>query len=292
MKQVLKKKEKISADNDLDSSTSRKPHSSGRGKEESLGVNPEQAPPFMAGNVEWVDRPRSVFEHLEEIRNRIIFCLFLIAVCSALTYSFIPRIMALIIRSVGKLYFMAPTEAFWVQVKLALFIGFYCALPFIFYQVWRFVEIGLKQNEKRFILPLALGSFVLFTLGGSFCYVFVIPVAVKFLLSYGSETLVPLISVSKYISFIVCLVLAFGFTFQLPLILMFLARIGMVTSRILRNYRRFAVLGSFVIGAALTPTPDMVNQTLLAVPLIVLYELSIWLIRIFEHKALNENEAL
>jgi sec-independent protein translocase protein TatC len=231
-----------------------------------------------------MDKPLSVMDHLEELRNRILFCLFLIILCTALAYTFVQQIMNIIVRSIGTLYFMSPAEAFWVQIKLALFIGLYSALPFIFYQIWKFVEIGLKQKEKRHVLPLSVGSFILFTIGGAFCYLFVVPVAVKFLLSYGSDTLVALISVSKYLSFIGCLVFAFGLTFQLPLVLMFLARIGIISSASLRKFRRFAVLGSFIIGAALTPTPDMVNQTLLALPIIVLYEMSIWLIRIFEKK--------
>ncbi|MCG2712687.1 MAG: twin-arginine translocase subunit TatC [Candidatus Omnitrophica bacterium] len=223
-------------------------------------------------------------DHLEELRNRILFCLVLIILCAALAYSFVEQIMAFLTRSIGTLYFMSPAEAFWVQVKLAMFAGLYCALPFIFYQIWKFVEIGLKQNERKYVLPMSIAGFILFTLGGVFCYFLVIPVAVRFLLSYGSSTLLPLISVSKYLSFIGCLVFAFGFTFQLPLILMFLARLGIVSCASLRKFRRFAVLGSFIIGAALTPTPDMVNQTLLALPIIVLYEMSIWLIKIFEKK--------
>jgi len=196
--------------------------------------------------------------------------------------------MDFIIRYIGKLYFMSPPEAFWVQVKVAFFIGLYCSLPFIFYQIWRFIELGLRQKEKRFLLPLSIASFILFTVGGSFCYFLVIPIALKFLLSYGSAVLVPLISVSKYISFIGALVFAFGITFQLPLVMIFLARVGIVNNRILRKFRRFAVLGSFIVGAVLTPTPDMVNQTLLAVPIIVLYEMSIWLVKIFEREEVKK----
>lgn len=223
-------------------------------------------------------------EHLEELRKRIIFSFVLILVCTFLVYSFIPKIMNFIAKPVGKLYFMSPSEAFWIQVKLAFFIGLYCALPFVFYQIWRFIEIGLRQNEKHFILPLSIASFLLFSLGGSFCYFLVLPAAIKFLLSYGSDSLVPLISVSKYISFVFCFVFAFGITFQLPLILIFLAKMGIVTSQALWKFRRLAILGSFILGAALTPTPDMVNQTFLALPIIVLYEISIWLVKIFERK--------
>jgi len=221
-------------------------------------------------------------DHLEELRNRILFSLVLIIICTALVYNFTTQIMDILVLSVGKLYFMGPAEAFWVKVKLALFVGLYCSLPFLFYQIWKFVELGLRKDERKQVLPLSISSFILFTIGGSFCYFFVIPVAIKFLLSYGSDTLVPLISVSKYLSFIGCLIFAFGGTFQLPLVLMFLARIGIVNVKLLRKFRRFAIIGSFIVGAALTPTPDMVNQTLLALPIIVLYELSILLIRIFE----------
>ncbi|MBI4846108.1 MAG: twin-arginine translocase subunit TatC [Candidatus Omnitrophica bacterium] len=237
---------------------------------------------------ELADKPRSVIEHLEELRSRIFFSLFLVIICSALVYSFIPQVMNFIIKPVGKLYFMSPAEAFWVQVKLAFFLGLYCALPFVFYQAWKFVEVGLKRNERCLIFPLALASFILFTLGAGFCYFLVVPVAVRFLLSYGLETLVPLISVSRYLSFIGSLIFSFGITFQLPLAIMVLARIGLINSKILRQMRRFAVLAGFIVGAALTPTVDMLNQTLLALPIIVLYELSIWLVKILEKTALHQ----
>ncbi|MFH1460307.1 MAG: twin-arginine translocase subunit TatC [Candidatus Omnitrophota bacterium] len=231
-----------------------------------------------------IDKPRSLMEHLEELRNRILYALLLTIVCTALVYTFIGKIMDFVTKPIGKLYFMGPTEAFWVQVKLAFFVGLYCALPFIFYQIWRFIEVGLRKKERGMVLFLSIVSFLLFSLGGAFCYIVVIPVAIKFLLSYGSETLIALISVSKYISFIGCLVFAFGITFQLPLILLFLGRAGIVNAQSLKKFRRFAILGSFIIGAALTPTPDMVNQSLLALPIIMLYELSIWLVMIFEKK--------
>jgi len=230
------------------------------------------------------DYPQALMEHLEELRNRLLICIGLVAVCMALVYAHIPRIMALLTRGVGKLYFMAPTEAFWVQVKVAFLAGGYCALPFIFYQVWRFVEIGLRHTERRFLLPLSIASFVLFSAGAGFCYLVVIPVAVRFLLSYGSDTLVPLISVSRYVSFVGTLMAAFGLTFQMPLVIMVLGRMGLVNSRMLRKFRRIAIVASFIAAAALTPTPDIVNQTLLAVPMIVLYEVSIWLVRPFESK--------
>ncbi|MFH2137925.1 MAG: twin-arginine translocase subunit TatC [Candidatus Omnitrophota bacterium] len=232
-----------------------------------------------------VDKPLSILKHLEELRNRLLFSLLLIVACMSIGYSFIPQIMDVIIKPIGKLYFMSPTEAFWVQIKVAFFVGIYFSLPFIFYQIWKFVEIGLKRREKHFLVPLSLCSFLLFTLGGSFCYIIVIPVAIKFLLSYGSATLVPIISVSKYISFLGGLIFAFGITFQLPLVMMFLARMGVVNNLALRKARRFAILGAFIVAAALTPTPDMVNQTLLALPIIVLYEISIWLVKIFEKKS-------
>ncbi|MCP4649040.1 MAG: twin-arginine translocase subunit TatC [PVC group bacterium] len=235
-----------------------------------------------------MDNPLSIIQHLEEMRNRILISLLLIIVCTSLGYSFIPQIMKIITKPVGKLYFMGPTEAFWVQLKVALFVGLYFSLPFIFYQVWKFVEIGLKQKERSFLGPLSFSSFFLFSVGGAFCYLIVIPVAMKFLLSYGSSILQPLISVSKYVSFIGCMIFAFGITFQLPLVMLFLGRLGIVQDQALRKFRRFAIVGSFIIAAALTPTPDMVNQTLLALPIIVLYELSIWLVKIFGRKE-NDN---
>ena len=224
------------------------------------------------------DKPLSIMYHL------------LIIVCMSLGYSLIPKVMPIISEPIGKLYFMSPTEAFWVQLKVAFFIGLYFSLPFIFYQAWKFIELGLKKYEKRLVLPLSFCSFLLFTGGAGFCYFVVIPVAIKFLLSYGSPLLVPLISVSKYVSFLGGMLFAFGITFQLPLVMMFLARMGIVNSQILKNARRFAIVGSFIVGAILTPTPDMVNQTFLALPIIILYELSIWLVKLFKLKKVEEEK--
>ncbi len=224
------------------------------------------------------DRPMSVIEHLAELRARILLSILIIVLFSSGAFMFVPRLMPLISRLVGQLYFMAPAEAFWVQLKLSLFIGLYLSLPFVLYQIWRFVELGLYQGEKKLLLPLTLLSFMLFTAGAAFCYILVIPAAVRFFLSYASASLVPLISVSRYLSFIGYMMIAFGLTFQLPLALSLLARIGLVNSSKLRHWRRYAILLSFVAAAALTPTPDMVNQTLLALPMILLYEASIWMI--------------
>jgi len=151
----------------------------------------------------------------------------------------------------------------------------------IFYQAWRFIAPGLYRHEKRILLPFVLVSTIFFLGGASFGYFVVFPPAFGFLLGYRSEVLEPLPAVSEYFSLALRLLLAFGAVFELPVLMVCLAKLGLVTKEMLRRHRRYAVLGAFVVAAILTPTPDVVNQALMAGPLIVLYELSIFAVGIF-----------
>ncbi|GAB4342736.1 MAG: hypothetical protein Kow0089_18050 [Desulfobulbaceae bacterium] len=156
--------------------------------------------------------------------------------------------------------------------------------PVIFHQIWRFVAPGLYHHEKRVLLPFTLVSSCCFLAGAAFGYYVVFPPAFRFLLGYASEILDPLPAVSEYFSLSLRLLIAFGIVFELPVFMVFLGKIGVVNSALLRRNRKYALLISFVAAAILTPTPDVVNQLLMAGPLIVLYEVSIWAVALLARR--------
>jgi len=222
----------------------------------------------------------TLIEHLNELRWRLIVCLFAIGLSAIPGYLFSDKLLSILVRPVGKLVFLAPTEALMAKLKLGLFGGFFLALPVVLYQVWGFISCGLTAKEKRYILIYFPFSILLFLVGVGFCYFFVLPLGVKILLSYGGESLEPMISIMTYLSFVMTLLISFGITFELPLGVLFLTRIGLIKPRFLSRNRRYAILIIFIVAAILTPTVDIVNQLFLAIPLLLLYELSIIISRL------------
>jgi sec-independent protein translocase protein TatC len=166
-------------------------------------------------------------------------------------------------------------------MKVALFLGLFLAAPAILWQVWRFVEPGLHVHEKKYAVPFVVIGSLLFLAGGAFSLLVVAPSAISFLLSYARPGLQPMISIGSYIDFLLKFTIAFGAVFEVPLGMTLAARMGLVTPRALAKNRKYAILGAFVAAAVLTPTPDMVNQSLMAGPIIVLYEVGILSARIF-----------
>ncbi len=229
------------------------------------------------------DSPLPLMEHLIELRRRVIFCLVAVLAGAAAVYRFVPAVLTSLVRPVGRLVFINPTEAFWVNIKLALSLGLYAALPVIFYQIWKFIEKALEEKEKRSVFPFILTAYLLFNIGAVFCYLFIVPLGVRFLLSYSMGILTPMISVNSYLSLVTVMVLSFGIVFELPLIFGLLTRIGVVTPAGLSSYRRLAIVGIFVFAAILTP-PDIFTQLSLAVPLLVLYEVGIFVSRAITRK--------
>ncbi|MBI4823192.1 MAG: twin-arginine translocase subunit TatC [Nitrospirae bacterium] len=171
-----------------------------------------------------------------------------------------------------RLVFLAPAEAFWMHLKISLTTGIFLSAPVILYQVWRFISPGLFLKEKKYAVPFMLSATVLFLLGGIFCFFIVLPFALKFLLTYKTSDFLPMISIGNYIDFCLKFILAFGIVFELPVVIVFLTRMGIVSPQTLAKNRKYAVLIAFVLAAILTPTPDAFNQTLMAVPIIFLYE--------------------
>ena len=186
------------------------------------------------------------------------------------------------------------TQPFWVDISISLWAGIFVASPFIFYQLWLFIAPGLYKRERRLTVAFAAFSAVCFIVGALFCFYAVLPTLYKFLLSYNTETVKSLPNLPDYIDLTRDMMLAFGAVFELPLLIYFLALVGVVTHRSLKKFNRWFVVLAFVIGAILTPTPDPYTQTLMALPMIILYNFSIllaWRVTVKRERAEAEQRA-
>ncbi|MBS3759736.1 MAG: twin-arginine translocase subunit TatC [Desulfobacterales bacterium] len=231
--------------------------------------------------------------HLEELRDRLIRCFIAIAVGFVIAYLFKERLFEILthplIRVMGQkgtLIFTGVPEAFFTYLKVSLLVGILLAVPVITYEFWMFVAPGLYKNERRLMLPIVLISSVFFVGGALFGYFIVFPYGFKFLLGFATENLRPLPSMKEYLSFSSKLLLAFGFVFELPLVITFLARLGLVGVPFLKRNRKYALLLFFVGSALLTP-PDVVTQIMMSFPLMILYEISIIGAKVFGRKPLD-----
>ncbi len=224
-----------------------------------------------------VDRRMTLVEHLDELRRRILISLGAIFIATCIAFWKVKEIVAYLIKPVGHVVFLSPVEAFMAYLKLAFFAGLFISSPIILFQVWRFVSAGLNENERKTTLFFFPFSIALFLFGAAFAFFLVIPWSLKFLINFAGPEVLPMLSISKYISFVVMLVLMFGLVFELPIAIVLLAKLGIVTPATLRKNRKYAILLIFIAAAILTPTPDAFTQLLMAIPLIFLYELSIWL---------------
>ena len=228
-------------------------------------------------------------EHLEELRYRFIVIFLTIGGCFLALYPLAENLLLIIKAPMEEqLHMLAPTEAFIVYLKLALFGAIVISVPMILYQGWAFVAPGLYANEKKYALPFVLVATLFFGIGGFFAYKLILPFGLRFLLGYGGTVIKPVISVAYYVSFVTRIILVFGVIFELPIIVVLLTKLGVVNPASMRHYRKYAIVMAFVLGAILTP-PDVFTQMLMAGPLIVLYELSIW-VCVFFSKSLTDDE--
>jgi sec-independent protein translocase protein TatC len=217
----------------------------------------------------------SFVEHLEELRNTILFILALAGVASIGGWFAAGPVLDLLVPAkLGRVYFSSPAEGFMVRFKASLVIGLLVVAPFILGRLWSFVAPGLFKHEKRAVVPILVTGSILFYLGTAFGYVAVVPRMVDFFLSFSGQKLTPLINVTEYFMFVAKFSFAFGLAFQLPLILVLLAAFGIVTPKQLWAQWRYGVIVIWIIAAWLTP-PDAVSQIMMGLPLTVLYMLSI-----------------
>ena len=217
------------------------------------------------------DGSMSLTEHLAELRSRIIKSLLAIAAGSGVAYFFLDGITKFLTAPVGKLYFMQPGEAFFAYVKIDIAAGFLIALPVIFFHVWKFFLPALTKSERAVLGILVPASVILFFTGLAFAFFLILPIALKFFMGFNTPELESIFSFQKYLDFVLTFVLPFGFVFELPLVVIVLAQLGMLTSDFLGKYRHIIFFASFVIGALITP-PDVISQISLAVPIVLLYE--------------------
>ncbi|HSO20553.1 MAG TPA: twin-arginine translocase subunit TatC [Desulfosarcina sp.] len=235
--------------------------------------------------------------HLEELRRRLIIAFIAVAVGFAASYGFKEQLFEILVRPLklvmaegDTLIFTNLPEAFFTYLKVAFLTGIGLASPVIFYQFWLFVAPGLYDKEKRLLLPIMFLSTFFFVGGAMFGYFIVFPFGFEFFLGFATETIRPMPSMKEYLGFAAKLLLAFGIVFELPLVITFLARLGIVSVPFLKKNRKYAILLFFVGSAILTP-PDVVTQVMMALPLMLLYEISILGARVFGRKSLEENDA-
>jgi sec-independent protein translocase protein TatC len=221
--------------------------------------------------------------HLEELRKRLIHCAIAAGIGFIISYFFSEKLFTILISPLrerlpdgDRLIFTNLPEMFLTYIKTALIAGILLASPVIFYQIWMFIAPGLYQNEKRYIIPFVLFSTILFVGGAFFGYFIVFPFGFQFFLGYANEYIQALPSVKQYFSFSTKLLFAFGIVFELPVVIFFLSRMGLVTVAFLRKNRKYAILLTFALAAVLTP-PDVITQFMMAVPLLLLYELGIFI---------------
>ena len=233
----------------------------------------------------------SFISHLEELRKRLIICIMAIAVFFTICCFFDQKLVDILIAPLKDalppgthLIFTGVSEAFFAYLKVSFFTGIIFASPVILYEIWCFIAPGLYNKEKKYVLPFVFFSTMLFISGVVFAYYIVLPITYKFFMSYTTDAIKPFPSLREYLSFSSKMLLAFGVTFELPIFILFLSKIGILSVRTLTAYRKYAVLIIFIVAAVVTPSTDVVSQVLTAVPLWILYEISIVLVKVFNRK--------
>ncbi|MGD9732410.1 MAG: twin-arginine translocase subunit TatC [Desulfamplus sp.] len=236
-------------------------------------------------------------EHLSELRDRLIRCFIAVGVGFVISYFFKEKLFdilnAPLVKVMGvetKMIFTGLPEAFFTYMKLAFISGIVLATPVLFYEFWMFISPGLYRTEKKFLIPAILLSMIFFIIGSSFGYFIVFPYGFKFLLGFASANIMAMPSMKEYLAFSSKMLLAFGFVFELPLVLTLMARMGLVTVEFLKKNRKYAILIIFIVAALVTPGPDIISQLMMALPLMVLYEMSILGARVFGKKKNIEEE--
>ena len=226
---------------------------------------------------EFEGKKLTIIEHLDELRQRLIYSVLALLVATAASFAFTGKLMEILLIPSGgiKPVFLKPTEMFITYFKVALIGGAALAMPVIVYQVIRFVAPGLKPSEKKYLFIVIPGASFLFILGITFGYLVLLPFALRYLLTFGGDIASAFISIGEYISFVTTLLLWMGVAFELPLVIVFLAKLRIVNQKQLRGYWKYALVGAFIVAAIITPTPDPFNQSLVAVPLYLLYEVGV-----------------
>lgn len=245
-------------------------------------------------------RSMTMVEHLEELRRRVFICLIAIAIGGIAGWFLYNPVLHLILnpytdacrslplgsrppglKSCEHVFVQGVVGPFLVRLKIALYVGLGIALPVVLFQLWRFITPGLTEQERRLTVPFILSSLLLFGLGAFFAY-WTLPKGLHFLLGFAGSNVVVLPDASKYISFVLLLTLAFGLSFEFPLVLIFLSWIHVISSAQLRKWRRFAILFIVIFAAVITPSQDPFTLLAMSIPMVVFYEATIWITRLMK----------
>jgi sec-independent protein translocase protein TatC len=244
------------------------------------------------------DRQMPLLDHLIELRNRLMYSCAALLIGFVICYFFAEQIYAFLVQPLADIYqgqtgrrmiYTGLAEAFFTYLKVAFWAGAFLTFPFVAAQLWLFIAPGLYRTEKRAFLPFLAATPILFFLGGAMVYYFIFPLAWRFFVSFETppgEGALPIeleARVGEYLSLVMKLIFAFGLSFQLPVALTLMGRVGLITSEQLARNRKFAIVGVFVVAAVITP-PDVISQVGLAIPILLLYELSIIAVRIVEKR--------
>jgi len=242
-------------------------------------------------------------DHLQELRTRLVYCIAAVVVGFFACWGFRERIYAIMQKPImdalkahgmsEKLVYLNPVEPFNLYLKIAGLAGLFLTSPFVLYQVWMFISPGLYRNEKRYVLPFMASTIALFSTGGYFGYRIVYPRALDFLIGFGSQ-FQPMITVGEYTSLFLSIILGMGLIFEMPILIFFLALMGIVSAGFMWRNFRYSILVIFIIAAIVTPTPDVLNMCIFAAPMIALYALSIgiaWVVHPKQRRARKEKQA-
>jgi sec-independent protein translocase protein TatC len=226
------------------------------------------------------DKELSLVQHLGEFRNRLMVASIAVVITTVISFAFTTEIIKLLILPAGeglKLASFSPTENFTTYMRVALFSGIALAMPVILYEIYAYIDPALHPNERRFALTLGPFILLLFVSGMAFCYFLVLPNALKFLLNFASDVFENQLRAAEYIGFVTTFILGLGIIFEMPVLIYALIRVGAVSRSWLAKQRRYVFLLSFVIAAIATPTPDPFNQSIVAIPIYLLFELGLFL---------------
>jgi sec-independent protein translocase protein TatC len=264
----------------------------------------ESAAASVSGDTEKEHMPTMGFlDHLEELRKRIVYSIIAVGIGTGLSWGYRERIYAVMqkpimdaLRNHGlaeKLVYLNPTDPFNLYLKIAILAGLFLTSPFVLYQVWMFISPGLYRKEKRYVMPFMASTITLFTLGGYFGYRIAYPRALDFFIGFSGQ-FQPMITVGEYTQLFLSIVLGMGLIFEMPILVFFLAFMGIMTPSFMVKNFRYAILVIFVLAAIVTPTPDIVNMCVFAAPMLALYALSIgvaWMVHPKQREARREKQS-
>ena len=246
--------------------------------------------PYESSEDEEVDREQPLMSHLLELRNRLVrACLSVVVVFLCLSpfmktiFDFLSKPLMVALPEGAKMLATGVVAPFFVPLKVTLFLAFLLALPYVLYQMWAFIAPGLYKREKRLVFPILFSSVMMFALGMLYCYFIVFRMVFVFIAGFSPESVNFAPDIDAYFSFVITMFVAFGVTFEVPIVVMVLNRIGAASYEKLAKIRPYVIVGAFVLAAVVTP-PDVMSQCLLAVALVVLYQVGLWMVKFFGKK--------